>query len=75
MAAVIEYRDHSRAYLGYQSKEKLFTWILIIILGFFCGLRIWGNDTTEYLEVYEHLTPTFDTYDAAKHAPPSRKQH
>lgn len=69
LALVIEYRDAVRRHLGYQSKEKLVTWILIISMGFFCGLRIWGNDTTEYLEVYEHLTPTFDTFDANKHAP------
>lgn len=69
LALVIEYRDLTRRYLGYQRKERLVTWILIISLGFFCGLRIWGNDTSHYLENYELLTPTFDTYDADKHAP------
>ena len=69
LGLAIEYRDRTLHHLGYQRKERLVTCLLIIILGFFCGLRIWGNDTTEYLEIYETLTPTFDTYDADKHAP------
>lgn len=58
-----------RQHLGYQGQERLFTWILIIVLTFFCGLRTWGNDTAQYLENYNLLTPTFDTYDPAVHAP------
>lgn len=69
LAVVIDIRDQKLAYLGSDRKERLFTWLLIILLGFFCGLRIWGNDTSEYLETYEHLTPTLDTFVAEKHAP------
>ena len=69
IAVMIDHRDRTLQYLGYQRKERLGTFLLIVVLGFFCGLRIWGNDTTEYLSIYEELTPTLDTYDATKHAP------
>lgn len=68
-ATIIEHRNRIRRYLEQPGQEKLFGWLLTIILCFFCGLRIWGNDTSEYLEVYEHLIPTFDTYRAEIHAP------
>lgn len=69
IAAVIDMRDQRLEFNGYNRRERLYTCILIIVLGFFCGLRIWGNDTAEYLSTYEHLTPTFDTYDPAKYTP------
>lgn len=69
MAFIIEYRDAVRHHLGYRSREKVVTWLLIVSMAVFSGLRIWGNDTSEYLDVYEYLTPTFDTYNATKHAP------
>lgn len=69
IAVLIDYRDKSLAARGYTYRDRVLTCVLIIMLGFFCGLRIWGNDTTEYLAVYEHLVPTFETYDATKHAP------
>lgn len=69
VAVLIDFRDKSFAARHSAHRDRVLTCVLIIMLGFFCGLRIWGNDTSEYLEVYEHLIPTFETYDAAKHAP------
>ncbi len=61
LALVIEYRDAVRRHLGYQSKEKLVTWILIISMGFFCGLRIWGNDTVTYRQMFDQM-PSWEKF-------------
>ena len=58
LARVIDHRDHVLEYRGSRRKEQLVTWMLILILVFFCGLRTKGNDTGTYLEVYEYRTPT-----------------
>ncbi|MBQ7982208.1 MAG: EpsG family protein [Clostridia bacterium] len=60
IARIIESRDRRMNRYGTHRREHLFTFLLVIILGFFCGLRIWGNDTGTYLEIYHHLTPTLD---------------
>ena len=60
LAFVIDQRDAQLKYEGLRKRESFVTIILIFVLGFFCGLRIWGNDTSTYLEIYEHLTPTID---------------
>lgn len=60
MAWLIDTRDRDLRHGGIHRQEKVVTWILILVLGFFCGLRTWGNDTGTYLEIYEHLTPTWD---------------
>ena len=57
MAFVIDQRDCQLRYEGVRRREGLVTCLLIVVLGFFCGLRIWGNDTGTYLEIYEYLTP------------------
>lgn len=58
IAWVIDRRDRELKWRGIERQERLMTWLLIIVLGFFCGLRTWGNDTVTYLEIYEYLTPT-----------------
>ena len=60
IAWLIDRRDRDLRHRGKDRQERLVTWLLILILGFFCGLRTWGNDTVTYLEIYEHLTPTWD---------------
>lgn len=57
IAAVIDYRDQRLEFGGYNRRERLYTWILIIVLGFFCGLRTWGNDTVTYIQVYDLMPP------------------
>lgn len=57
LAAWIDKRDRALLSCGIQRRERLFTCLLILVLGFFCGLRTWGNDTVTYLEIYEYLTP------------------
>ena len=59
MAFVIDQRDAQLRYEGIRRKETFVTFLLILVLGFFCGLRTWGNDTGTYLEIYEHLTPVW----------------
>lgn len=59
MAAVIDRRDYRLQCTRNRQREYLVTSILIVVLGFFCGLRTWGNDTATYLEIYEYLTPVW----------------
>lgn len=33
------------------------TFCLIVVMGFFCGLRTWGNDTITYIHMYEQSLP------------------
>lgn len=63
LSLIIHFRDQTLKNNGIERQERLVTWLLIVILGFFCGLRIWGNDTGSYIEIYEHLTPTIDNLD------------
>lgn len=58
LAGWIDKRDQSRKIRGDDRQERMVTWLLIIVLAFFCGLRTRGNDTFTYLEIYEYLTPT-----------------
>lgn len=59
MAFVIDQRDLRLRYAGSRRRESFVTFFLILLLGFFCGLRTWGNDTGTYLEIYEYLTPVW----------------
>jgi hypothetical protein len=61
LAWLIDNRDQQFRQLGSRKKDHLLTFILIVLLGFFCGLRTWGNDTGTYLEIFNDLTPTWDT--------------
>lgn len=61
LARLIDNRDLQFRQLRSCNRDHLLTFILIVILGFFCGLRIWGNDTGTYVEIYEILMPTWDT--------------
>lgn len=56
LAGGIDYRDRTLANQGRHRKDRVLTWLLIIVLAFFCGLRIKGNDTGTYMEVYLHRT-------------------
>ena len=60
LAWLIDNQDKALRSRGVERRERLFTTLLTIVLVFFCGLRIWGNDTSTYLEIYVHLTPTLD---------------
>ena len=39
IAWVIDRRDRELKWRGIERQERLMTWLLIIVLGFFCGLR------------------------------------
>lgn len=57
LAAIIENRDwHLRDRYKRDRREKLFTFFLILLLGTFCGLRTWFNDTVTYLQMYAQTT-------------------
>lgn len=66
IAWIIEYRDQSLEQAKAEHRERLFTFVLILVLGFFCGLRTWGNDTVTYVEIYNLLTPTLDHLSSEK---------
>lgn len=53
MAWVIDQRDLIKKNMGIDRKERAMTFCLIVVLGFFCGLRIWGNDTVTYRQMYQ----------------------
>lgn len=55
IAFVIQYRDKRMNMLKSDgsSRDKLFTLLLILYLGIFCGLRTWYNDTVTYIQIYE----------------------
>ena len=55
LARIIDRRDNNLRRRNIDRQERLITWILILVLGFFCGLRIWGNDTVTYLMMYDQL--------------------
>lgn len=61
LAWIIEERDRELRYRGSQKRERLMTWILTILLAFFCGLRTWGNDTVTYMQMYDQM-PVWNRY-------------
>ena len=61
MAWVIDQRDLIKKNMGIDRRERAMTFCLIVVLGFFCGLRTWGNDTITYRQMYDQ-TPTLDIY-------------
>ena len=62
-AFVIQYRDRRMRMLSSNGNErdKLFTLLLILYLGVFCGLRTRYNDTTTYVHIFEQ-TPTLSSF-------------
>lgn len=59
---MIEYRDKSLEQNDVKRRERFFTFVLILVLGFFCGLRTWGNDTVTYLQMYNYGTPVLSEF-------------
>ena len=57
IALIIDFRDKNYTLAGSKKKDVFFTFLLCVILSFFCGLRTWGNDTVTYREIYDYLTP------------------
>lgn len=55
LAFVIDQRDAQLKHEGIRRKELFVTFILILVLGFFCGLRLWGNDTATYRQMYQQM--------------------
>ena len=61
IAKLINWRDDRLRAEGREQRERFFTVCLILLLGFFCGLRTWGNDTVTYMQVFDQL-PTWDGF-------------
>lgn len=59
MAWLVDNRDADLRSRGKKRRERLVTFLFMVVYGFFCGLRTWGNDTGTYLEIYEYLTPVW----------------
>lgn len=64
LAWIIDNRNRTFAQRKIDRKDWFFTCVLILVLGFFCGLRTWGNDTITYYHIFM-LTPTWDSWIAA----------
>ena len=54
-AAFIDSRDRTMIRRWNGRKEIRLTLLLGIVLSLFCGMRVWGNDTVTYLQMYEQL--------------------
>lgn len=61
LAALIDNRDITFRLNGYQKRDRLLTFALLLMLAFFCGLRTWGNDTPTYRMMFEQM-PLWDNY-------------
>lgn len=47
--------------------DRIITVILILILGFFSGLRTWGNDTVTYQQIYDLMPSLEHLFDTDKY--------
>lgn len=56
-AAFIDSRDQMALRRWNGRKEIRVTLLLGIALALFCGMRVWGNDTVTYLQIYDQLPP------------------
>ena len=54
-AAFIDSRDRELFRRWNGRKEIRITLLLGIVLSLFCGMRVWGNDTVTYLQMYEQI--------------------
>jgi hypothetical protein len=61
IARLTNWRDDRLRADGKEKMERFYTACLILVLGFFCGLRTWGNDTVTYMQIYEQA-PTWDGF-------------
>ncbi|MBQ7923527.1 MAG: EpsG family protein [Clostridia bacterium] len=66
IAVIIDFRDKNFASAGSKKKDVFFTFLLCVILSFFCGLRTWGNDTGTYRDIYVYLTPDLSGFFAGE---------
>lgn len=63
LAFLIDWRNKLLRAQGKEHGDRFFTIVLILVLGFFCGLRTWGNDTATYIGIYNGvLTPELDMF-------------
>ena len=66
IAWIIDFRDKNFAAAGSKKKDVFFTFLLTVILAFFCGLRTWGNDTGTYRDIYVYLTTDLSGFFASE---------
>ncbi len=62
LSLIIAYRDKQLKKINTLRYDKITTLMLVILLGVFCGLRTWYNDTITYIGIYESLTPTLKNF-------------
>lgn len=63
LSFAISYRDRRLCQTegSIRRYDRAFTLLLILLLGVFCGLRTWYNDTVTYIQIYNQ-TPTLDVF-------------
>ena len=61
LAFVIDQRDYQLGQEREKAKDRAVTICLILLLGFFCGLRMWGNDTATYRTMFQQM-PLWDDF-------------
>lgn len=62
IAWIIDTRDKIFSARETNKRDVFFTFLLTVILAFFCGLRTWGNDTVTYRDIYLYLTPDLEGF-------------
>lgn len=67
LAWLIDNQNQKLREMGIQRQERMMTAILILIMGFFCGLRTWGNDTVTYMQIYDLMPPLENLFDTDKY--------
>lgn len=63
LSFAISYRDRRLCQSEDSTRryDRTVTLLLILLLGVFCGLRTWYNDTVTYIQIYNQ-TPTLDVF-------------
>lgn len=66
LAWLIDNRDWDFRHRGWTRQDRLVTCLLIIVLGFFCGLRQWGNDTVTYRQIYDQMPLLHEFWESSR---------
>jgi len=59
LAYSVEYKDQSLQKKG--KHDRIFTFLLAVLLATYCGLRTWWNDTVTYYQIYDQ-TPLLSEF-------------
>ena len=67
LAWLSDNQSYASLHISGRRQDRMITAILILILGFFCGLRTWGTDTVTYQQIYDLMPPLGNLFDTDKY--------